>query len=329
MKIIENMRFIHPTLFTLLASISLSFAQNTASSIFETFQQQELLSVTLETDFTNILEDKRNEEYQAATFTYKNVEGEEVEHEIKVRQRGKYRRRICEMPPLKLNFDKDELTELGLAEFDKMKLVTYCLDDPSARDQVIREYLAYQLYNELSPYSYRTQLVKLTYIDSANPKNKVKHFGFLIESTKELAARIKGKEVEVYNIEQEQLNPKQEALVSTFQYMIGNSDWNMTIMRNVKLIQPNDGGKLMVVPYDFDFSGMVDASYAIPNTDLGLKTVQERAFLGANTDEQLLEVIHTYLARKKDNLFQIINDCKYLSRTSRYEVIEYLETFYE
>jgi len=61
MKIIENMRFIHPTLFLLLASISLSFAQKTEQSIFEVFQQQELLSVTLETDFTNILADKRNE----------------------------------------------------------------------------------------------------------------------------------------------------------------------------------------------------------------------------------------------------------------------------
>jgi len=329
MKIIETMKLIHPTLLVFLMSISPSFAQDTNQSIFEVFQEQELLSITLETDFSHILADKRNEEYQEATLTYQNVEGNEVVHEIKVKQRGKYRRRICEMPPLKLNFDKDELAELGLTKFDKMKLVTYCMDDPSARDQVIREYLAYQLYNELSPYSYRTQLVKITYIDRANPKQKIKHFGFLIESTKELAARIDGKEVERYNLEKEQLNPKQEALVSTFQYMIGNADWNTTVMRNVKLIQPNDGSKLIVVPYDFDFSGMVDASYAIPNTNLGLKTVQDRAFLGANTDEKLLDVIHNYLARKKDDLYEIINDCKYLSRSSRYEVIEYLETFYE
>ncbi|MEM8528300.1 MAG: hypothetical protein AAGG68_26900 [Bacteroidota bacterium] len=323
------MRFIHPTLFMLLMSISPSFAQTANQSIFEVFQQQELLNVTLETDFTNILADKRNEEYQEAIFTYKNVDGDEVQYNIKVKQRGKYRRRVCEMPPLKLNFSKSELVEAGLSSFDKMKLVTYCMDDLSARDQVIREYLAYQLYKELSPYSYRTQLIKITYIDRANSKNKVKHFGFLIESTKELAVRVNGKEVEAYNLEIEQLNSKQEALVSTFQYMIGNADWNTAIMRNVKLIQPNDGSKLIVVPYDFDFSGMVDASYAVPNTNLGLKTVQDRAFLGANTDEQLLDVIHNYLARKQDDLYAIINDCKYLSRSSRYEVIEYLDTFYE
>ncbi|MEM0995319.1 MAG: hypothetical protein AAGI49_19965 [Bacteroidota bacterium] len=304
-------------------------AQGNFTSLFEYFSQQEVLEVTLETDFSAIQADKSNEAYQAARFTFKDHNDEEIQYDIKVRQRGKYRRRVCEMPPLKLNFDKDDLEAKGLADFDKMKLVTYCLDQPSTRNTIVREYLAYQLYNELTPYSYRTQLVKITYVDATNPKNKVKHFGFLIESTRELSDRIKGTEVETFNVDYADFNPKQEALASTFQYMIGNEDWSTATMRNVKIIRPNDGGKLIPIPYDFDFSGMVDASYAIPNMDLGLASVKERAFMGYKEDPKSLEIMRSYLERKRDDLYVIINKCKYISRADRYEIIQYLDTYYE
>ncbi|MEM9885272.1 MAG: hypothetical protein AAF849_05210 [Bacteroidota bacterium] len=315
-------------IFTALLSLQ-AMAQNNSESLFEHFSKQDLLQVTLETDFTSMLSDKQNEAYQTATFSYMDENKQEVIYEIKVRQRGKYRRRVCEMPPLKLNFDKEALLEKGFLDFDKVKLVTYCLDDIGARNTVVREYLAYQLYNELTPYSYRTQLVKVTYVDTMNPKNKIKHFGFLIESTRELATRIGGEEVETFNISPSDFNPRQEALAATFQYMIGNADWSTSMMRNVKIIRPDNEGKLIPIPYDFDFSGMVSASYAIPNNDLGLKSVKERAYMGYKEDNASIGVMQSYLERKKADLYQIINRCKYLPRTNRYEVIEYLDTYYE
>lgn len=319
--------------FIILLSFSLSnwlsATPQPANTLFEVFQQQELLEVTLETNFENILSDKRNEEYQPAIFTYVNAQGVEIQQDIKVRQRGKYRRRVCDMPPLKLNFDKDELEKQGLQKFDKMKLVTYCMDDPDARETVIKEYLAYQLYQELTPYSFRTQLIRLTYIDTENPKRKTRHFGFLIESTSELEARIDAEEIESYNLSAADFNARQETLAATFQYMIGNADWNRVTMRNIKIMQPKDGGKLIIVPYDFDFSGMVDANYAIPNNNVGLTSVQQRAFLGDTTNITDLEVIQDYFTRKKDRLYDIINNCKYLNRAERQNVVNYLNTYYE
>lgn len=316
------------TLFSFCLSSWLFSTAQPASTLFEVFQQQELLEVTLETNFENILADKRNEDYQPAIFTYVNAQGVEVQQDIKVRQRGKYRRRICEMPPLKLNFDKDELESQGLQKFDKMKLVTYCMDNPDARETIIKEYLAYQLYQELTPYSFRTQLIRLTYVDSENPKRKTRHFGFLIESTSELEARMEAEEIESYNLRAEDFNARQETLTATFQYMIGNADWNRVTMRNVKIMKPNDGGKLIIVPYDFDFSGMVDANYAIPNNNLGLTSIKQRAFLGDATSSVDLEIIQDYFTRKQDGLYELINACKYLNRGERQQVINYLDSYY-
>ena len=49
--------------------------------------------------------------YQPATLAFVGADGAESEWEIKIRTRGKYRRRICDQPPIKLNFDKKELEE--------------------------------------------------------------------------------------------------------------------------------------------------------------------------------------------------------------------------
>jgi hypothetical protein len=298
-------------------------------SLFDNFQKQELLEVTLETDFDQILADKRNEEYQSATFTYVDAQGGEVVENIKIRQRGKYRRRICDMPPLKLNFDKSDLKEKGFSKFDKMKLVTYCMDAPSSKETVVKEYLAYQMYQELTPYSYRTQLVKVTYIDTNNPRRKTRHFGFLIEGTSELEARIDAEEVEAFNLQADAFNTRQEALVANFQYMIGNTDWDRVTMRNVKIMQPKDGGKLLLVPYDFDFSGMVGATYAIPNQNLGLDSLQQRAYLGDHQDKAALSAIQSYFVRKRDHMYQVIENCRYLNRIDRQEVINYLDSYYD
>ena len=45
----------------------------------------------------------------------------------------------------------------------------------------------------------------------------------------------------------------QAGLVAMFEYMIGNTDWDISMMRNVRLIQAAESGKVCVVPYDFRF----------------------------------------------------------------------------
>ena len=68
--------------------------------------------------------------------------------------RGKFRRMRCQFPPLRVQFKKDTLRALGLADHNDLKLVTHCMDDPdSSRENILREYLCYRLYNILTPIS--------------------------------------------------------------------------------------------------------------------------------------------------------------------------------
>ena len=162
--------------------------------------------------------------------------------------------RVCDFAPLKLNFSKKDLVKAGLKEFDKLKLVTHCMDDKSiSKEAVMREYLAYKLYNELSNVSLRVQLVKITYVD-VNTGEKIKNrYGFLIEDIDELAARNNAEVYERMNVQDNQLIATAENNHSFFQYMIGNADWDLKMLRNVKLLQDKRNGKITVVPFDFDF----------------------------------------------------------------------------
>ena len=144
-----------------------------------------------------------------------------------------------------------------------------------SRDLVFREYLTYKLYNELTPNSLRVQLVKITYLDKSNPDYRLTRYGFLIEDEEEFSWRTAATVKEQMGLKPTELSPSHEKLAALFQYMIGNTDWSVEMRRNLEILEKPDG-KLVPVPYDFDFSGIVSAPYARPNVDVGQKRVGER-----------------------------------------------------
>ena len=69
------------------------------------------------------------------------------------------------------------------------------------------------------------------------------------------------------------------ARMTFFEYLIGNVDLSVIGQHNVRLVQmPNK--TVYPVPYDFDYSGLVDAVYAHPPPELKIATVRERLFRG-------------------------------------------------
>ena len=61
---------------------------------------------------------------------------------------------------------------------------------------------------------------------------------------------------------------------SIFQFMIGNTDFSVAYQHNGKLLYANK--KIHPLPYDFDLCGLVDGSYAIVNSTLGISSVRDR-----------------------------------------------------
>ncbi|MDH3649320.1 MAG: hypothetical protein OEQ53_06530, partial [Saprospiraceae bacterium] len=108
---------------------------------------------------------------------------------LKLSARGKYRRKNCGFPPLRLNFPKKFLQEMGLSKFDNYKLVTHCLDGSIGSRLVFKEYLLYKMYALLTNKSFRTHLFPVTYRD-LDSNQFVTSYAFLIESNKELEDRL-------------------------------------------------------------------------------------------------------------------------------------------
>lgn len=328
-----NNRF-GPVLLVLSSFVLQSATLHAQPTIFDRLAESrdEMLEVTLQTDLAQLLASADEDvPYQPATFTYTNARGQEEAWELKIRVRGKFRRRVCDFPPIMLNFPKGDLREQGLGEHDKLKLVTHCDENRGeGNDNLLREYLAYQLYRELTPYSYRVRLVRITYVDTENNISNIRRYGFIIEDTDEMAAHAGGEECEeCVNPPINAIDRDAETLHAMFQYFIGNTDYSVPMNRNLKMVRRHRDNMLVPVGYDFDFSGLVNAAYALPSNHIGQLMVRQRIFLGLPADDAaLLRTIHLFQDKKND-LLNIIDDFRPLSRTSRDDMMNYLLVFYD
>jgi hypothetical protein len=311
----------------LLMSSTLS-AQN--PSIFETLGKIPNQEVTMVLDFGALDELRKKDQSFPASIKYKNASGDSISWNVKLSVRGRYRRLFCDFPPIKVVFPKKDLQAKGFASFNDLKWVTHCFEDHESDEHLLREYLAYGLYQQISPYSYRTQLLKVTYINTYKPNQKIVRFAFIVEDDAEISQRLGLKECkDCFVAHRDSLDLKSENSVAVFQYLIGNTDWSiMKGQKNVKYFKPANGGKMVVVPHDFDFSGFVDAGYAVPATGTNIQTVKERAFLGFKADKAIWEETLNLYKGKQSAFIQSIEAFPYLKEHSKKESIRYINSFF-
>jgi hypothetical protein len=306
-------------------------AQSTspATSIFDELSNNEVLEMEINTDLTQLKAQKKTNEYQTATLSYTDAAGQAKQWNIKIRSRGKFRRRICVFPPLKLNFNKTELQKANMKKDDEIKLITHCVDGPDGKEFLVREYLIYQMFQLISPVAYRVHLAQVRYQDSKS-KQKINGWGIIMEDESTLAKRSGGKFCDnCYSYPPDSLNLAQVHAATLFEYMIANTDWSIPMVRNMKMLKMANGQKAMMIPYDFDFSGMVNASYAVPDVNYKLTSVRDRIFLGvAKTDAELAETFELFKS-KKQAMIDTIKGCKTLSAAGRSDMVNFLESFFD
>jgi hypothetical protein len=321
------MKTIFRTLLLVICLTPIGLSAGTPT-LFDQFGHTELLKLELEFSLDAMYAKVDTNEEYPAIFRYQDAHGNWVELPSEIRARGRYRRRVCDFPPLRIDFSKSDLRARGLAEHDDMKLVTHCQTGKKGKEAVLREYLAYKMYQELSDHALRAQLVEVTYKDTESNQELVK-YGILLEDIDELAARKASVECEecfgLSTVEFQQENLRTHAM---FQYMIGNVDWSIPMSRNLKILKPVDGGLNTVVPYDFDFSGIVNVGYAVPARDIGQDKVGERVYLGAELSSSELHSTVQLFKSRQGNFEAMISDFDLLSRSDKREMLEYLQSFY-
>jgi hypothetical protein len=315
------------TLFLLYFTSTAIFAQapQKPGSVFEHLTAIDGGLLELEIDLTEIITNKNTNTYFPGNI--KSQSGKTFK--VDIRPRGKYRRRICDVPPLKIKFSKKELRAAALDTFNEVKIVTPCEFTPEGEALLLKEYLAYRAYEQLDPmYSVRARLVKIKFKDKHVEAQRPAAFCILLEHEEELSGRLGGSMVEAYNLNMDTMEMRKTSLTVMFEYMIGNTDWDLSSFRNVYLFKSNKGGKIMPIPYDFDFSGLVNAPYAIPTSESGLRRVQDRYLMARDIPSSFLrQAVQTIKSNKSE--IGAICSASFLPDHVSKEVMRYLNTFFE
>jgi len=305
------------------------------------FASHEILEVTLEADFHTLRrEDRKEEDSQdrPATLRWTHADGTSGSLPIQVRTRGNFRldRRNCDSPPLRLEVESGSARGTLFEGQDKLKMVGVCKPKQDYWEQyVVTEYLVYRTFNLLTDLSFRVRPLRVTYVDTSQEDETFTRFAFLIEDNAQMAARNGGliHEWEGGQLDPRILEPHQAILVDIFQFMIGNTDWSGVEMHNMELFRyPN--GRPATVPYDFDFSGVVDARYATPGSQVSITSVRDRLFRGFCPDQvnrrpEWYEATYDRFREAKADIYELWRTQEDLSGDKLRETLEYLDDFYE
>ena len=316
--------FLLLALFTFSALVN---AQPVNKTIF--FTDERLIDMTLTTDIKKLQNEKGVDVFQPATVATRFSDSSVIEEPVTVAPRGHFRRDYCNIPPIYIDFNNG--TPQSLSLLGKLKLVIGCGTRGNDEQLLIKEFLIYKIYNILEDKSFRVRLVKLNYQDSKNHMKSFSQLAFLIEDDKDLAARtgcIKKTKAQYLT---EQTDRALMTKVAVFEYMIGNGDWSVPNNHNIKLVFNKESPLSLpyAIPYDFDHSGLVNASYALPQEELGNQSVTERVYRGFPRNMDELQASFDVFKSKKDKINSLINNCAYLTSRNKEEMIDYIEEFYK
>ena len=305
------------------------------------FAAHGILEVTIEAPMAKLMDVRPDKEYLAGHFSYTDADGSIRRFAIKLRTRGNYRRdkEHCDFAPILLNFGKTEVAGTLFDGQHKLKLVTQCMTNDGEYTKILlREYLAYRLFQDLTDISYGVRLLRIKYVDMQSGQ-KVTRFAFVIEDDKAVAKRNALKVAKTDRVSDQDHDPARQSLVHLFEFMIGNTEYSLVnpepdkqCCHNMDVLSADGGPPYIALPFDFDFAGLVNASYAEPNPRYPVSSVRTRYYKGlCSTNDLLPETIRLF-ERRRDDMFRAIDELSNACGAARRAVgwpRRYIESFYD
>ena len=314
----------------LLLLVYLWPAASSARNSAGLFDSDEPLVIILETDLRTLMNDLSEEpSYQEGRLILKTGATGINFLSVEIRTRGKSRRNtgLCEMPPLMLNFRNSHSAGTPFEGLKKVKMVNQCRSDIQHERYLVREYLVYRSYNKLTDFSYRVRPVHITYRDTRRAISDQVLMAFLIEPDESLAARTGSELYKQPVYSQDSCETASTNIMSLFQYMIGNTDWYVNTRHNMRIFQHPEMG-FVPVPYDFDMSGAVNAHYATPAPNLGIKSVRERFFKGTCRPEESYKSSLELIISRKQEIYEAIQESAFGDAGNHKVLSKYYDQFY-
>ena len=291
------------------------------------FRSDELLPVTLQADFGAVMRDRDDASVKtfAATISFPSANGSVQSMPLRIRTRGHSRRnvRTCTFAPLRLEFEKARTKGTVFDGHGALKLGTHCRS--GQQEIVLREHAIYRMFNLLTPRSFRSRVAQMTYRDVTG-KVIGEEAGLFIEDDDDVAKRLEGRIIAAAQPVFVTIEPGSLDLMMLFEYMIGNTDFSIMTQHNVRVVQ-TEAGRRFAVPYDFDYSGLADASYARPSPALPITSVRDRLFRGPCRTAAEWQPSVDQLRAVKSKVMELL-ESPGLSPSYRKDARSYVEQFY-
>ena len=294
------------------------------------FESNVPLNWSLTFDIRKFRKEKADSEKLPAVLTLHHQNGK-TKKNISLKARGEARKTICYFPPIKLKLKDVFPDDPYLSKVKNQKLVTHCNMSKSYTQTILREYLIYKIYNLITEKSFRVRLVDMDYIDSEDNVKPFTRYAFLIEDIDILADRNNSFVVGSKNLRMKHVNRSSMIQLSLFQYMIGNVDWSITALHNVKLLRVNELGEDLpyAIPYDFDYAGFVNATYAINVQNPKITSVKTRMFVGICYSKEDYQTIAYRFSEKKKEITNLITNFDLLEAKTKKRLVSYIDDFHE
>ena len=257
---------------------------------------------------------------------------------IKLQARGLSRRTGygCQFPPLRVIFPDKPPADSVFKGQEKLKLVAHCRNQDKYEQIELREYVAYKLFNVLTDKSFKVRQARVTYLNDG--KEWQQRWGFFIEDTDDMAHRIGGKEVHVARISPRALVPEDGARTALFQYMVANFDWEFLAgpkgtdcCHNAKLVSEggDPGNPITPVPYDFDYTGLVNPPYAVVPPQFPVNGPQDRYYWGVCVENDEVLKLAPEFAAARPAMEKAISEVQGLDPKTQQDILKFLGGFWD
>ncbi len=299
------------------------------------FTSTKPLELTLSANWRRIMGDrdttKREHPLRAATISYRDSVGAPVSLPAQIRVRGIWRLQNCQFPPLRLRIAKQVADPTVFDRQRRPKLVTHCRNNDEYEQYLLHEYAIYRMHGIVTPVALQSRLARITYVDSASGKPSTTRAAILLEDEDNLAERLGGRVFEIKGVPQGQLETYETVVLGLFQYMIGNTDWSVPGLHNIQLIQTDTATlpRHLAMAYDWDFTGLIRARYAVPHPMLRIRSVRDRLYRGVCPSEPDLTRAIALFNEKRSAILGVYDEVPDLEPGVARDGREYLEEFFK
>jgi len=282
------------------------------------------LKIIIDTNVKSLIKNSKDEEWQEAKLMTFHDDVVKQDWKIKVRARGNHRKVVCQLPPLKIDFPK---SQFDMPITDKLKVVLPCHKGSDYQQNLYKEFLVYKLYQQLDTNALLVRLVDVELRDME--KSKYDLTGFFVEDPKNHTARTESINIDRGIVTSEGFERSHLINFCLFQYMILNQDWSFPNKHNVEVIKIPGQTKVSVVPYDFDYSGIVDQPYAVPNPNFNISSVRQKLFRCKRLTKEEMIIAQQFYNSKKDALLNVISSADYLDDRNKKNMTSDILSFYK